>query len=257
MPLKPFDFSNMEAIGLILAGGRGSRMKTSLPKSLVSLNGKPIISHIIEALRDAGVKNIAIVIGHKGEEIKKKIGDGFRYVVQPEPKGTAHAVMQIEKNISWGGKDIFIFVGDSPLIRPNTIRELFFHHHATQAHCTFLTAEFSVKLPYARVIRDNDGRVLKCVEEKNANENELKIQELLSSHFVFKADSLFRYLHEIPADPDNGEFYLTEIVNIFLAKGLSVETLKITNYQELIGVNTPEDLAWAERILSEGIYGRV
>jgi bifunctional N-acetylglucosamine-1-phosphate-uridyltransferase/glucosamine-1-phosphate-acetyltransferase GlmU-like protein len=157
--------------------------------------------------------------------------------------------MQAKDVIEWRGKNVLVFVGDSPLIKARTIRKLLDHHIKTKADCTFLTSDFKMDLPYGRVVRDAKGNLLKCVEEKNANEEELKIRELLSSHFVFKGDSLFKFIHDLKPDPDNNEYYLTEILEIFIKNGLQVETLIIDNYEELVGLNSPEDLAWAEKIL--------
>lgn len=237
----------MEATGIILAAGKGTRMKSHLPKPLVPLKGKPIINYIIDAFNKAGVKEIVLVVGYKSREIKKALGDHYIYVEQKEQKGTAHAVMLAKNYIEWKGKNIFIFVGDSPLITEDTILLLYEHHIKTKADCSFLTADFKIKLPYARVIKDETGKLIRCVEEKNANKEELKITELLSSHFIFKGDSLFTHINEVKPDRDNGEYYLTDIINIFLEKGLKVEPLKINDYKELVGLNTPEDLAWAEK----------
>lgn len=241
----------MEAIGLIMAAGKGTRMKSDLPKPVVRLKNKPLSQYIIEAFHNAGVKQVALVVGYKADIVKQTLGNGNIYIDQPEQKGTGHAVMQTKDKINWKDKDLFIFVGDSPLITSSTIKRLFEHHKYTNADCTFLSADFEIYLPYGRVIRDKKGKLIKCVEEKNANSEELKIRELLSSHFIFKANNLYKYLFEIKPDPDNGEYYFTDILEIFINNDLKVEILKIDSYEELVGLNTPEDLAWAEEILNK------
>lgn len=239
----------MTDIGIILAAGKGTRMKSQLPKPVVPLNNKPLIKYIIESLEKADVKEVALVVGYKSEIVKNILGEDYIYVEQKEQKGTAHAIMQAKEVLNWKGKNVVIFVGDSPLIKAHTIKKLIRHHKKTRSDCTFLTSDFKMDLPYGRVVRDKNGSIVKCVEEKNANKNELKIKELLSSHFVFNGDALFNYIHSIKPDPDNDEYYLTEILEIFIKNGLKVEALKIDNFEELVGLNTPEDLAWAEELL--------
>jgi len=236
-------------IVIILAAGKGTRMRSPLPKPIVPFLGKPIVSHLIDRFHQAEISDVYLVVGHGAEEVKQEIGDGVQYVFQKEQKGTAHAVKQFQDSLVWKDKNVFVFVGDSPLISSQTIRALEQHHVQTQASCTFLTALFPLNLPYARVVKNSKGEVLACIEEKNANPEQLGIRELLSSHFIFKGNDLFLYLDEIKADKDNGEFYLTDIIAVFLAKGLKVETLQINQYEELVGLNTPEDIQWAEKMM--------
>jgi bifunctional N-acetylglucosamine-1-phosphate-uridyltransferase/glucosamine-1-phosphate-acetyltransferase GlmU-like protein len=240
----------MKEIALILAAGKGTRMKSDLPKPLVEVNKKPIVEYITEALESAGINEIAIVVGYKAELVKSALKTTYKFINQAEQKGTAHAVSCAKDIINWKGKDIFVFVGDSPLISKASIRNLLEHHRKTNADSTILTSDFKIKLPYARIIRDKSGKLLKFVEERNADSEELKITELLSSHFLFKGDSLFGYLDQIKPDAQNDEYYLTDIINIFLENGMKVETINIPEYEELVGLNTPEDISWAENFLN-------
>jgi UDP-N-acetylglucosamine diphosphorylase/glucosamine-1-phosphate N-acetyltransferase len=241
----------MDYLALILAAGKGTRMNSSLPKPLVPFCGSPIVEHIIQAFHQAAIYDVNLVIGHQAELVRETIGDKVGYVYQHEQKGTGHAVLQSKDVLNWKGKDIFVFVGDGPLISKETIQALAEHHKSSGALCTFLTADFEMDLPYARVIKDKNGKLLRCVEELNATEEQKKIKELLSSHFIFKADALFEFLPLIPPHPKNGEYYLTDIIDLLLSKNLKVETLKIEDYRELVGLNTPEDVAWAEQIYSQ------
>jgi bifunctional N-acetylglucosamine-1-phosphate-uridyltransferase/glucosamine-1-phosphate-acetyltransferase GlmU-like protein len=237
------------SIALILAAGKGTRMRSILPKPLVPFHGQPIVSHLVNSFTEAGISTVYLIVGHEAELVKHVIGNKVQYIDQPEQKGTAHAVMQAEEVIDWKNKNIFVFVGDSPLISADTISWLEEHHKLTQASCTFLTADFPIDLPYARVLKNKEGILTGCIEEKNASPEQLKIRELLSSHFIFKGEDLFSNLHEIKADKDNGEFYLTDIIALLLHKKLRVEALKIDDYQELVGLNTPEDIQWAEQFV--------
>lgn len=235
------------SIAIILAAGKGTRMRSDLPKPLVSFKEKPIVIHIIEAFEKAGITDIQMVVGYEANKVIATLENRVNYILQKKQNGTADAVKQAEAVIDWHNQNIFVFVGDAPLITSETIKQLESHHIQSGASCTFLTAVFDVDLPYARVIKNDAGIVIACVEEKNATKEQLKIKELLSSHFIFKGDDLFKYIHEIEPDSKNEEYYLTDIIPIFLSKGLKVETLQVEHYQELVGLNTPEDVQWAEQ----------
>jgi len=236
----------MESIALILAAGKGTRMKSDLPKPIVPFKGKPLVSHIINSFEEAGVKNVYLVVGYGASEVMRTVPVNVGFILQREQKGTGHAVMEGKEILPYKNKSLFIFVGDAPLISSKTIKKLKEHHEQTGAACTFLTAEFPTGIPYARIIRDKNGKLIKCVEEKNATEEEKKINELLSSHFIFNADLLFDNINRIEPDKQNGEYYLTDMIDIFLKDGKKVEVLKIDSFQELLGLNTPEDVVWAE-----------
>jgi bifunctional N-acetylglucosamine-1-phosphate-uridyltransferase/glucosamine-1-phosphate-acetyltransferase GlmU-like protein len=238
------------SIAIILAAGKGTRMKSHLPKPIVPFMGKPIVQHIIENFQNANIEAIYLVVGHGANEVEKTIGDRVQYILQKEQKGTAHAVSQVQNANDWNHKNVFVFVGDSPLVSSDTIKSLEEHHKKTQASCTFLTATFPIDLPYARVIKDSRGKLIACIEEKNANQDQLKIRELLSSHFIFKGTDLFKYLPQIEADKLNGEYYLTDIIGLLLKNKLKVETLLVDRFEELVGLNTPEDLQWAEKSIT-------
>jgi bifunctional N-acetylglucosamine-1-phosphate-uridyltransferase/glucosamine-1-phosphate-acetyltransferase GlmU-like protein len=234
------------SVAIILAAGKGTRMRSDLPKPIIPFAGKPIVSYIIESFKDAGINDITLIVGHGAEQVKEKIGNEVKYISQNEQKGTAHAVKQVPVTAELLASNVFVFVGDSPLITSETIKKLEAHHTKTGASCTFLTALFPIDLPYARVIKNAGGKLLACVEEKNATDEQLKVRELLTSHFIFKGGDLFRFINEITPDMGNSELYLTDMIAILLKKGLNVEALQIDNYTELVGLNTPEDIAWAE-----------
>ena len=241
--------TNSTVLALILAAGKGIRMNSSLPKPLIQIADRSIIQYIIDALRNCHTR-IAIVIGHQADLIRSQLGNQYEYVLQIEQKGMAHAVAQAASLISRYEKSL-IFVGDSPLIQKDSIRHLLQHHNETGAVCSFLTATFPIHFPYARVIRDEKGNVLRCVEERYATEDEKRIREYLTSHYMFNSDALLAHLNEIEVDPDTNEFYLTNIIGILVKQGLRVEAVHIHDFRQLVGLNTPEDLIWAKQILEE------
>jgi len=237
------------SIALILAAGKGTRMRSNLPKPVVPFNHKPIVAHIVDAFKEAGLEKIFLVTGYEADVVQSTIGSSVQYINQQEQKGTGHAVMQARDKIDWQHNNVFVFVGDSPLIKAETIKRLEQHHMESNASCTFLTSLFPIKLPYARVIKNDKGVLIGCVEEKNATQEQLEIKELLTSHFIFKGVDLFNSLDKIKPDKDNGEFYLTDIIEIMLSENKKVETVCIEEYAELTGLNTPEDIQWAEQFI--------
>lgn len=241
------------SIAIILAAGKGTRMRSNLPKPIVPFMGKPIVEHIVESFKGAGIDDVYLIVGHGAEEVKEKIGNGVHYIYQATQGGTAHAVKQVPAEILKNNENVFVFVGDSPVITANTIKQLESHHMLSKASCTFLTAIFPIKLPYARIIRNEQGELIACIEEKNATQEQLEVRELLSSHFIFNGPALLKYINEVQPDKGNGELYLTDMIGILLAKKLKVETLLIDDYRELVGLNTPEDIAWAEEAVKTRI----
>jgi len=237
-------------LALLLAAGKGTRMNTSIPKPLIPVTNYPIIHHIINALTECQIAQIAIVIGHQADIVKSQLGNQYEYVLQSEQKGMAHAVDQADSLISQY-EETLVFVGDSPLIQHDSIQRLITYHHDEGAVCSFLTSIFPIHFPYARVIRNADGNVQRCVEERHASVEEKKITEYLTSHYLFNSDTLLKYLNEVEADPETNESYLTNIIEILVEQGLKVVAVHINDYRQLVGLNTPEDLIWAEQVFKD------
>jgi len=236
-------------IALLLAAGKGTRMRSPLPKVLVPVHGRPILQHLVDHLHEAGVDDVAVVVGHGADQVRAGMGPGFVYVTQSEQLGMAHAVRMARPvlgSLPVPPDEVLVFVGDSPLLRPSTIRRLLERHTVSGAACTFLTAVFPQQPPYARVFRDAEGRVVGCREERSCTEAQKKVRELLTSHYVFRADALWSHLDAIPAHPQTGEYYLTDIIEILLAEGLRVEAVPVDDWEETVGLNTPEEVRWAE-----------
>lgn len=234
---------------LILAAGKGTRMQSDLPKPLVPMNGMPILGHLLGNSRKSGVAQISVVVGHKAELVREYVGEGIKTPLQEVRDGTAHAV-EIAKESVQGANNLFVFVGDSPLLTAKSIQRLHQHHQTSGAACTFLTAYFEMKLPYARVIRGENNKVVACIEERDATEEQKQICEYLASHFIFSAELLWKFLPQITPHERTGERYLTDMIPLLIEAGEKVEAVSIENWQELVGLNTPEDVAWAEGLLA-------
>ena len=234
---------------IILAAGKGTRMGASVPKPLVEVGGRPMILRLIDTLRGAGVQTIAAVIGHGAEQMRAALPDDVLTSLQEVRSGTADAVMVAEGIVPVGGA-VLVLVGDSPLITAGSLRALLAHRRSTGAACAFLTADFARSFPYARVIRGEDGRVSSCIEERDCTPQQAQLTEYLASHYAFDAEKLWAYLPGLPRHPDTGERYLTDIIGAMLSAGERVEAVSIACWQELVGLNTPADVAWAEGMLS-------
>lgn len=239
---------------LVLAAGKGTRMRSELPKPLVPLRGRPIVDHLGRALRRAGFAPVMLVVGHGAHQVRRTLGSRYRYATQDRQLGTGHAVMVARDplhHLEPRPEHLFVSVGDSPLLREHTLRQLRRLHLDTGADCTFLTGVFQDPLPYARVIRDAEGRLLRCVEERDATPEERAVRELFTSHYLFRFEVLWDRLAAIPRNPSTGEYYLTDIVGLLIRQGASLRSLRVDDPRELVGLNTPEELAWADRVLDE------
>jgi bifunctional N-acetylglucosamine-1-phosphate-uridyltransferase/glucosamine-1-phosphate-acetyltransferase GlmU-like protein len=238
----------MERIaGLVLAAGRGTRMKSPLPKVLVPLAGQPVIQHLLDHLEAAGIADLTVVVGHRADEVRAALGPRYRYALQAEQRGMAHAVAAARPLLEGRARHVLVTVGDSPLLRPATVRALLDHHLTSGAACTFLTAVIDPPPPYARVLRDPDGRVRGCVEERDCTPAQAAVRELLTSHYVFAAPALWTWLDAIPPHPVTGERYLTDITGLFDRAGLPLEALPVGDPLELMGLNTLEEVELAAR----------
>ena len=235
---------------LVLAAGRGTRMRSPLPKVLVPLRGRPVIRHLLDSLEAAGIDEIAVVVGHRAPELMDALGPRYRYALQAPQLGMAHAVECARPLLEGRCETLVVTVGDSPLLRVGTIRRLLGRHRESGAACSFLTARYPAPPPpYARVLRAPDGRVLRCVEERDCTPEERLVDEVLTSHYTFSAAALWPRLGAIRPHPVTAERYLTDITRAFEAEGLPMEALPVADAEELTGLNTLDDVALAERWL--------
>lgn len=239
----------MSTAALLLAAGKGSRMRSPLPKPLVPVAGRPLIHHLIDAVRGAGVEQIAVVVGHGAEAVRAALPPGVATPTQTVQDGMASAVACAE-SVLQGAETLFVSVGDSPLLSAAAIQSLLRRQAETGAAAAFLTARFPAPLPYARVLRGPDGALLACKEERDCTPEEAATPYYLSSHYVFDAAALWRHLPAVVHHPETGERYLTDVLPAMLAAGERVEVVEIEDWTELVGLNTPEEVAWAEALLA-------
>lgn len=229
---------------IILAAGKGTRMKSALNKVMHPVSNKPMIGHIVCSLRKAGVDNIVVVVGHGAESIREYLGDSVRYAVQEPQLGTGHAVMQAQCLADLDG-DTLILNGDGPCIQSETIDRVFAAN--ADSEMTVLTAVLPDGERYGRIIRNAEGYVERIVEAKDCTPQELAVTEINTGIFCFKNRLLFAHLKEIRNDNAQQEYYLTDLVAIFNQCGLRVNALVADDPQETMGVNDRIDLAKAQK----------
>lgn len=242
---------------IILAAGEGTRMKSKCPKVIHELCGKPMVQHVIDSVKNAGIDDIVVVVGHKAEDVKACIGESVKYALQKIQLGTAHAVMCAIDNIK-GNRDVtLILTGDTPLITEDTISNLISYHNKYGNSGTILTSDFENPYGYGRIVRDKDGKVLKIVEQKDATEEEQKIREINSSIYCFNTENLIETLNSVGNRNAQKEYYLTDVIEIMRNNGLGVGAYKVDDPAEIMGINSRMQLAQASKAMRFRINNRL
>lgn len=234
---------------VILAAGKGTRMKSRLPKVLHSVCGQPMLLHVIDAAREAGIDRNIVVIGHEAEMVRAAIDTEVEWAFQMEQLGTGHAVLQTEPLLEGFRGSIVILCGDTPLITPGTLKELTERHLQSGDAATVLTSVLEDPSGYGRIIRDESGMVLGIVEHIDASEDQLMIREINTGVYCFKAQKLFAALKEISPANSQGEYYLTDVLGLLRQDGEKVGAVIAVNPHEMAGINNRIQLAGAEKEL--------
>ena len=238
-----------EMVAVILAAGKGTRMKSSMPKVLHAVGGKPMLCHVMEAAAQAGSGRTIIVVGHGSEQVQAEIGGAAEYVLQKEQLGTGHAMMQVQPTLTGFSGTILLLCGDTPLLTGETLKKLVAEHKQSGAVATVLTAVPSDATGYGRILRDDSGRVLGIVEQKDASEAQKKIGEINTGIYCFEAAPLFAALGGLTCNNAQGEYYLTDVLAILAAAGDRVGAIPVEDFQETLGINSRVQLAEAETLL--------
>ena len=243
---------------IILAAGDGTRLKSSMPKALHQVCGKPIIVHVLSTLADLPLRKRVIVVGYQREQIQAAFEDDpvMAFAVQEERLGTGHAVMAAREQYQGFCGDVLVVSGDTPLIRAATIRKLVERHRHQDAAATVLTADLPDPEGYGRILRNPDDTVLGIREHKDANIYELKITEVNTGTYVFDSMELFPSLDQITPDNKQHEYYLTDVIQVLVKEDKRVEGYLARDPTETMGVNSRIQLAEAERILRQRIRER-
>ena len=238
---------------LILAAGMGTRMKSSRPKVLHTVCGKPLTMWVIDASKAAGADGVCAVVGHCADMVKETLGDACVYALQAEQKGTGHAVMQAMDFIKSAQGEIVILNGDTPLVTAKAIKDAVEYHRESGNKATVITAVLPDATGYGRIVRGEDGGVRKIVEQKDATDEEKKINEVNSGMYVFDSESLAYALTKLTPNNAQGEYYLTDTLEILLAAGEKVGGYAIADNDEIRGINDRVQLYEAEKIMQRRI----
>jgi len=243
----------MERFGIVLGAGMGTRMKSETPKVLHQVMGKAMIEHVVGALEAANVQRTVVVTGHKAEMVQACLGVRAEYVLQTEQLGTAHAVRMAESLLAGQSGMTMVTYGDDPLLTAAVLEELFMTHATSGAKMTMLTNIVANPFGLGRIIRDTDGNVTRIVEQKDANPEILAITEINTGVACYDNEVLFEALKLVGNDNAQGEFYLTDLVEIIKTMGHKVESVVKANIEGALGVNDRIQLANNGRIMRERI----
>ncbi len=249
------DGGERRCAAVILAAGKGTRMKSDLPKVLHELSGKPLLEWVVDAGRAAGLGPLILVVGHRAESVEQQmtpLNDGdLRFVLQAEQNGTGHAVQVCESELADLEGDVLVLAGDVPLIRRETLLELLAEHRDRSAAATVLTAVLSDPTGYGRVLRDEAGDVAAIREHRDCSEAELAVAEINSGIYVFRLPDLLSALSELRPENDQGEYYLTDTLEILRGRGERVAARICGDENEIAGINDREQLAAMEALVEE------
>lgn len=228
---------------IILAAGKGTRMKSDLPKVLHEIAGKSLVKYVVEASRRAGSEDIYAVVGYQAEKVMENLkNDNIVFVEQKEQLGTGHAVQQAEPFLKDFEGDVLVLCGDVPNIKAGTLQKVYEEHKKNEYAVTILSAELDDPAGYGRIVRKEDGTVTGIVEQKDASDAEKSVKEINSGTYFFDCPSLFRALGNVENKNAQKEFYLTDTVRILAGEGKKVGAVCVADSQEIMGINTVEQL---------------
>lgn len=239
----------MQRYAVILAAGKGTRMKSELPKVLHEAAFHPILHYVLTAAESVSAEKILTVIGHGAEQVKAVFGGRTEFVLQREQKGTGHAVMEAMPALAEAHGTVLILCGDTPLLRGETLDAFLQAHEAEKAACSVLTANIDNPFGYGRIIRGADGALLKIVEQRDATPEEQAVTEINSGVYCFDLDFLREAVKELKTDNDQGEFYLTDTVAICNGQGKKALAWIVEDFEEVKGINDRKQLSEAGAIL--------
>lgn len=235
---------------VVLAAGKGTRMRSDLPKVLVKLDEKPMIEYVLDSIHKSGIDECpVVVVGHKKNDVIEELGDGYMYAIQNEQLGTGHAIMCTESLLKNKVKDVIVLPSDHPFISAETIKKLYQKHVKSKAKITMTT----VKLPdfndwrsvfynsFSRIIRNENNEIIKDVQFRDASEEEKKVTEVNPIFFCFEAEWLWKNLKKLKTNNDQKQYYQTDLIKIAMQQGEKIESIEI-DPREALAANSKEEL---------------
>ena len=239
---------------VIMAAGKGTRMNNpSMAKVMYEINGRPLVEWVVDLARRLRASRTVVVVGWRKESVVAhlaRVSPSVVRVTQDPQLGTGHAVMQAEPVLHGFTGDVLVLSGDVPLLTEQTTRELIASHREKRVAATVLTAILEDATGYGRVLRDREGNVTAIVEHKDATEEQRKVREINSGIYAFRAANLFEGLHQITPNNAQKEYYLTDVFEVFWRRKMSVAAVVARDPVEIGGINTPEQLEEARRLLA-------
>ena len=235
---------------IILAAGKGTRMKSKLPKVLHKVGGKPMLQHVIDAAKSAGSTREVVVIGN-GADLVQQNFNGVEFVLQAEQLGTGHAVLCTKEKFANSNDTILVLCGDTPLFTGELLKNFVDKHIESNAAATVLTAEMPDATGYGRIIREDDGTFKKIVEHKDANSYERQISEVNAGVYCFDAKKLFVALASVKNENAQGEYYLPDVLTILKNDSEKINAVIADDYKQTLGINSRVQLAAADKILRQ------
>jgi UDP-N-acetylglucosamine pyrophosphorylase len=245
---------NQEVRSVILAAGKGTRMKSEHPKVATLLNGKPLIHYVLDSIYNSGIKSTYIVVGYKKEIVMDlcKNYSNVHFVEQKEQLGTGHALLCAESELSEFEGKILVACGDVPFISKSSFSNLINSHTKNENEVTVLSCDFPEPKGYGRIIRNSNHSIEAIVEEKDSNDEQKKIKEINTGTYVFESPRVFKDLKSINKENAQNEYYLPDLIKIAIQNKKKAGAFKLENHLESSGVNSPEDLARLENFIKEG-----
>jgi bifunctional UDP-N-acetylglucosamine pyrophosphorylase / glucosamine-1-phosphate N-acetyltransferase len=239
----------LNIMAIVLAAGKGKRMKSKLYKVLHPVCGKPMVGHVVDTLHRIDASRIIVVVGHGAEAVQAYLGDRAEYALQQPQLGTGHAVLQAKDLLAEEDGITLVLYGDTPLVKEETLRRMMDMHQESGAAATILTAELEEPFGYGRVIRNELGGVARIVEQKDCTEEEAKVKEINTGTYCFSNRKLFEALSKVTNNNAQQEYYLTDVIGIFTAQQEIVKAYCTDDITESTGVNDRVALSEAEQQL--------
>ena len=245
--------NNLDFITLIMAAGKGTRMKSNKSKLVQKIYDKELVERVVTLAEKIDSKEIITIVGFLKEQVEEVLGNRTKYAYQNELLGTGNAVMQAEKYLKGKKGKVLVLNGDVPILRPTTLKNLIEKSIARKEYATVLTAIYDNPTGYGRIVRDEGGNIKEIVEEKDTNSSQKEIKEINSGMYCFDIKELLLALKKIKPDNAQGEYYLTDVVKIMNEKGLKTGAVIVEDNTEILGVNDRIQLELLTKVLRRRI----